>query len=129
VEREELADLDYCYVTTTGRRSGEPHTVEIWFALHADTLYVLSGGRDGSDWVRNLQAHPTVGLRLGDRDLITRARVVGPEEDEDDLARRLLLEKYTPRSGGDLTEWNRTALPIAIDVSALSAIEGTEPSG
>ena len=113
----ERADLDYCYVTTTGRRSGNPHTIEIWFAVRGDVVYLLSGGGDASDWVKNLRAHPTVGLRLGDRDLICRARIVeDPEEDE--RARRLLVEKYAPRSSGDLEEWRRTALPVAIELPA-----------
>jgi deazaflavin-dependent oxidoreductase (nitroreductase family) len=115
VDDGERADLDYCYVTTTGRRSGNPHTIEIWFALHGDVVYLLSGGGDANDWVKNLRAHPTVGLRLGDRDLICGARVVeDPEEDE--LARKLLTEKYVPRYSGDLQEWRRTALPVAIDL-------------
>ena len=44
----EPADLDYCYVTTTGRRSGNPHTIEIWFALHEGRVYLLSGGAEVS---------------------------------------------------------------------------------
>ncbi len=107
------ANLDYCYVTTTGRRSGNPHTIEIWFVRHGDVVYLLSGGGDANDWVKNLRAHPTVGLRLGDRDLICRARVV-EEPEEDELARRLLVEKYASRYAGDLEEWRRTALPVAI---------------
>ena len=107
--------LDYCYVTTKGRRSGKPHTIEIWFALHHKVVYLLSGGGEVSDWVRNLRTHPTVGLRLGERDMICRARVVA-DPDEDALARRLLLEKYTPRYSGDLAEWGRTALPIAVEL-------------
>jgi len=119
VDDGERADLDYCYVTTTGRRSGNPHTIEIWFALHGDVVYLLSGGGDANDWVKNLRAHPTVGLRLGDRDLICRARLVeDPEEDE--LARRLLTEKYVPRYSDDLQEWRRTALPVAIDLPGES---------
>src|SRR4029453_4300561 len=58
----------YCYLTTTGRVSGRPHTIEIWFALQDRTLYVLSGGGDRSDWVRNLLRHPEVSVRLGRRD-------------------------------------------------------------
>ncbi|HYJ70971.1 MAG TPA: nitroreductase/quinone reductase family protein [Actinomycetota bacterium] len=57
----------YCYLTTTGRVSGRPHTIEIWFALQDRTLYVLSGGGDRSDWVRNLLRHPEVSVRLGCR--------------------------------------------------------------
>jgi hypothetical protein len=44
VDRDEVAALEFCYVTTKGRRSGSPHTIEIWFALREDTVYVLSGG-------------------------------------------------------------------------------------
>ena len=109
------ADLDYCYVTTTGRRSGNPHTIEIWFAEQGDVVDLLSGSGDANDWVKNLRAHPMVGLRLGDRDMICRARVV-EDPDEDELARRLLMEKYVQRYSGDLDEWRRTALPVAIDL-------------
>jgi deazaflavin-dependent oxidoreductase (nitroreductase family) len=115
VERAELAALDYCYVTTTGRTSGRPHTIEIWFGLDGQTVYVLSGGGDASDWVKNILANPTVGLRLGDRDMICRARVV-TDPDEDARARGLLLEKYRARSTDDLESWGATALPVAIEL-------------
>lgn len=113
----DLDELDFCYVTTKGRRSGRPHTIEIWFALHRTVVYLLSGGGEGSDWVKNLRTHPTVGLRLGDRDMICRARVVADPEEEA-LARRLLLDKYGPRYPGELATWGSTALPIAIDLPA-----------
>ncbi len=109
------ASLDYCYLTTTGRRSGRPHTIEIWFALHGDRVYLLAGGGEASDWVRNVRREPTVGLRIGGHDFIARARVVEDPE-EDALARRLLLEKYGPRYGGDLEAWGRTALPVAVQL-------------
>ena len=117
----EPSELDYCYVTTTGRRTGSPHTIEIWFALHEDTVYLLSGGGEASDWVKNVRVDRTVGLRLGDRDMICRARIV-EDEQEDELARRLLVEKYAVRYADDLEEWSRTALPLAIELP--SAREG-----
>jgi deazaflavin-dependent oxidoreductase (nitroreductase family) len=115
VEDAELSELDFCYVTTTGRASGRPHTIEIWFALHEGRVYMLSGGGDASDWVKNIRVNPTVGLRIGDRDMICRAHVVQDKE-EDALARRLLVEKYQPRYTGDLEEWRRTSLPVAIEL-------------
>lgn len=30
----QLADETFRYLTTTGRISGRPHTIEIWFALN-----------------------------------------------------------------------------------------------
>jgi deazaflavin-dependent oxidoreductase (nitroreductase family) len=110
-----LASESYCYLTTTGRVSGEPREIEIWFGLDGDTLYMLSGGRDRSDWVRNLIREPEVRVRLGERDFEGRARIVS-DGDEDARARKLLLEKYSPGYGGDLSEWGETALPVAVDL-------------
>jgi hypothetical protein len=33
-----VADDDYCYLTTTGRRTARPHRIEIWYATEGDTL-------------------------------------------------------------------------------------------
>ena len=110
-----LASESYCYLTTTGRVSGEPREIEIWFGLDGDTLYMLSGGRDRSNWVKNLIREPEVTVRLGDRSFAGRARIVS-DGDEDARARRLLLEKYSPGYSGDLSEWGETALPVAVDL-------------
>jgi deazaflavin-dependent oxidoreductase (nitroreductase family) len=107
------ADLDYCYLTTTGRVTGRPHEIEIWFALHDDTLFVLSGGGERSDWVRNLIRDPHVSVRIGDDVRETTARVV-TDDDERELAGTLLVEKYRPRYSGDLTTWRQRSLPVAI---------------
>ncbi|MGH2641647.1 MAG: nitroreductase family deazaflavin-dependent oxidoreductase [Actinomycetota bacterium] len=109
-----LADLDYCYLTTTGRHSGEPHRIEIWFALVDGVVYLLSGGGDRSDWVRNLQVSPDVVLEIGGEKRTTKAWVVTDLE-EDALARSVIREKYRPRYRGDLDDWGRMSLPVAID--------------
>jgi len=57
-----FADERVCYLTTRGRVSGRPRRIEIWFALDGDTLYLLSGGRERSDWVKNLRKTPEVAL-------------------------------------------------------------------
>jgi deazaflavin-dependent oxidoreductase (nitroreductase family) len=117
---EDQGGAPFCYLTTTGRVSGRPHTIEIWFALQARTLYLLSGGGERSDWVRNLLRHPEVTVRLGRRDaagLPGRARVVERGSDEDELARGLVVAKYQPTYGGDLSGWRRSALPVAVDLA------------
>ncbi len=110
-----LADEDFCYLTTTGRVTGRPHEIEIWFALDGQTLYMLSGGRDGSDWVKNLQRTPEVTVRIANERFEGHARVV-EDAKEDELARRLLIEKYE-RNPGSLSNWRRTALPVAVDLA------------
>ena len=115
VDPRSLTDEDFCYLTTVGRVTGRPHEIEIWFALEGHTLYMLSGGRDRSDWVKNLRHNPKVTVRIGGERFEGRARVVEGME-EDDLARRLLVEKYE-REPGSLANWRRTALPVAVDLA------------
>lgn len=114
---EQRADDAFCYLTTTGRRSGRPHRIEIWFAVHDGRVYLLAGGRERSDWVRNLRASRRVTVQLGDETHAGTARVLESGTDEDRLARQLLVAKYTPVED-DLDEWGRTALPVAIDFPA-----------
>jgi deazaflavin-dependent oxidoreductase (nitroreductase family) len=110
-----MADEDYCYLTTTGRSSGRPHTIEIWFGLTGSTLYLLAGGGDRADWVKNLRRSPDVTVKIQETVFPGTARVIGAV-DEDGHARALLVEKYQPRDRDDLTDWGRRALPIAIDL-------------
>jgi len=104
-----------CQLTTIGRRSGRPHTIENWFAEHGGRLYLLSGGQLRSDWVKNLIANPAVQLRAGDRTLSGHAQLV-TDPAEDALARRLLDAKYHGwHEGQPLTDWALTATPVRID--------------
>lgn len=110
-----LAKQSFCYVTTIGRRSGKEHEIEIWFAARDRTIYLLSGGGAKADWVKNLQAHPDVQVRIDKSRFEGTARVVD-DPDEESWARAALLEKYQSGYGGDLTKWSQSALPVAIDL-------------
>jgi deazaflavin-dependent oxidoreductase (nitroreductase family) len=111
----EVADDDFCYVMTRGRRTGRPHEIEIWFALDRTTLYLLSGGGDRADWVRNLRAEPAITVRLRERTYEATARVVA-EGDESETGRRLVFDKYQPRYEGSLERWRWESLLVALDV-------------
>jgi deazaflavin-dependent oxidoreductase (nitroreductase family) len=112
-----LKNEDYCYLTTTGRVTGKPHEIEIWFGLNEGTLYLLSGGMDGSDWVKNLLKNSSVTVRIAKHTFHAAARVV-TEEKEETMARYLLAEKYQEwENGKTLSEWARTALVVGIDLS------------
>jgi deazaflavin-dependent oxidoreductase (nitroreductase family) len=112
-----LAGEDFCYLTTTGRVTGRPHEIEIWFALvpQRRVLYMLSGGGDRSDWVKNLRRDPDVEVRIAGERYSGRAREARDAE-ENELARRLLVEKYES-SPGRLENWRRSALPVVVDLT------------
>lgn len=107
---------DYCYLSTTGRRTGQVHRIEIWYARAGDTLYLLADVGEGADWVRNLQAEPAVTVELDGVTHRASARVVA-DPSESSTARTSVFEKYQSRYDGDLTSWRETALPVAIDLA------------
>lgn len=60
------ADDSVCRFVTTGRRSGQPHDIEIWFGVVDGEIGLISGNGPTADWYRNALAHPAVELRLGE---------------------------------------------------------------
>ena len=114
-----LAGEQYCYLTTTGRRTGRAHTIEIWFAAQPEsvTLYMLAGGRERADWVRNIGADPAVQIRVANQEFRGHGRVV-TDPQEEQLARSLVVKKYYGRDRVHSTGWEAESLPIAIDLSS-----------
>lgn len=80
------------------------------------TIYVLAGGRERADWVRNVMVDPAVEVRLGEREGRATGRMVEEDTGEDGLARRLLVARYQTPGTSDLESWGRTALPVAFDL-------------
>ena len=110
-----LSKEDFCYLTTNGRVSGRPHQIEIWFGAQNSSIYLMAGGH-GSDWVKNLLKDPNVTVRIAKHDFKGMARLVKNEQEEM-KARNMLADKYKEREDdGSLSEWARTALPVAIDL-------------
>ena len=108
------ADDSVCHLQTTGRRSGRPRTIEIWFATDGERIYLLAGGRDRAHWVRNLRVEPRVRVRIGGQTLEGTARVIEGEEREP-IARRMLAAKYQGWTDGrPLSSWAAGSLPVEI---------------
>ena len=115
----DLESQPFCYVTTTGRVSGRPHTIEIWFAHRDGTIYMLADDGRRADWVRNLEAAPGVTVRVGDNEVPGAGRVV-TDGGEARMARDSVFAKYQPGYSGDLADWRESALPVAVDLVARS---------
>ena len=84
----------YLYLTTTGRRTGRPREIEIWFTQRAGRYYLVAEHRERAQWVQNLRAAPRVAVRVGRRSFAAHARVVDAKA-EPELARavKTLSEK------------------------------------
>ena len=86
----------FLYLTTTGRRSGLPREIEIWFTERDGRYYLIAEHRDSAHWVRNIQAQSGVRVRVGERRFEGTARLVD-DEAEPELSRAVKAlsdEKY-----------------------------------
>lgn len=65
-------------LTTTGRRSGQPRTVEIWW-FRVDGRFVITGTPGRRDWLANVLEQPRVIIGVDGQDL---SATVTPVDDE-----------------------------------------------
>jgi deazaflavin-dependent oxidoreductase (nitroreductase family) len=72
----ESGEAECLHLTTTGRRSGQPREIEIWFTAHEGRYYLIAEHGERADWVRNLRADPRVRVCVDGHAFAARARVV-----------------------------------------------------
>ena len=106
----------YCYLTTTGRNTGQEHTIEIWFAAEpgSSTIYMLAGSGLRADWVKNIGVNAEVRVKVGQQTLEGKGRVI-TDQSEELLARHLIVAKYYHRDEVNASGWEAKSLPVAID--------------
>lgn len=117
---EAHGSAEHAYLTTTGRASRQPHTVELWYWDAGDRIWFLAGidppivqGRP--DWLRNLAADTQVTVRIGGQVSYGTAAVVGEPSAEADEARRRIAAKYMRWSPGDpLPRWQRDGVAVVV---------------
>jgi deazaflavin-dependent oxidoreductase (nitroreductase family) len=69
-------EAEFLDLTTTGRRSGQPREIEIWFTRHEGRYYLIAEHRDQANWVQNLRANPQVHIRVAGSRIEATARVM-----------------------------------------------------
>ena len=89
-------DIDreqYLYLTSRGRKSGEPREIEIWFTHHNGRFYVIAE-YETAHWLQNVRANPEVEVRVRDRRFRALARVLSPESDLSQTIAERSRKKY-----------------------------------
>ena len=100
-----------CRLVATGRTSGEPREIRIWFSAVGDRLFLLSQDQERAHWVRNVVAEPRVTLRIGEHAFAGVASVLDRSDADDAIARETFAAKYGTKY---LRKFLRDALPVAI---------------
>ena len=91
-----LSRIKYLYLTTTGRITGQPREIEIWFVVSEGKLYILAEHFHKAQWVKNIERDPRVRVRVGKREFEATARVLDRRRDAEawKTAQQLEIEKY-----------------------------------
>ncbi len=93
---DRLGQAPYLYLTTTGRKTGLPREIEIWFVSHGGRLYVLAERFHSAQWVRNIARNPRVRVRVEGEEREAVAAILDPARDAEEwrTAQRLARDKY-----------------------------------
>jgi len=94
----------FLYLVTTGRVSGTPHKIEIWFVEYDGCAYLCSGKGTNADWVQNIQQDAAVQFATGttpdDHAPLQAGRaVIVTDADEITAVKRLFDAKYDWSNG------------------------------
>jgi deazaflavin-dependent oxidoreductase (nitroreductase family) len=76
-----VSESEFLYLTTTGRRSGQPRQIEIWFTERDGRYYLVAEHGEQAGWVRNLRTDSRVTVRVGNREFSANAHVVDAATD------------------------------------------------
>jgi deazaflavin-dependent oxidoreductase (nitroreductase family) len=89
-------ETEFLYLTTTGRRSGQPRQIEIWFTERDGRYYVIAEHLWDTQWVQNIVADPRVRVRVRDQEFEALARVINAarEPDAHEAVQQLSEHKY-----------------------------------
>src|SRR4051812_5594601 len=83
----------FIYITTTGRKTGLPREIEIWFVEFDGLIYILAEHGFKTQWVQNILQNPQISVRLGDQQWKASGRVLDPEKDAERYLKVRELEK------------------------------------
>jgi len=114
LERDRTIDI-----TTTGRQSGRPRRLEIWFHNLDGRIYItgLPGRRD---WYANIVANPEFTFHLKQTvqaDLPGRARPIADEQERRDVLERI-LERLD--RADQLERWMQEAPLVEVELDGTS---------
>ena len=96
------------YLTTIGRKTKKPRTIEIWFVVSQQRFYLIAEHGRKAQWVRNLQANAEATIQIGQHQFLTRGRILDDARDYEEwqAVADLSRQKYGWGEG----------LPVALDM-------------
>ena len=100
-------------LTTTGRKTGKPHTVEVWFAI-ADGLVYLSHEGERTDWMKNIAENGQVEAKIGALTFKGGAKITEAGASRERGKKALYHKYYGPGKQEVIDDWFSLSMVIEI---------------
>ena len=99
--KDRLSHVNEIEITVTGRKSGRPITLPIWFVSENGTLYLLPVKGSDTQWYKNALKNPAMRIKAGTaEDQVT----VTPVSDAKEVS--TVIEKFRAKYGpGDVKKY------------------------
>jgi deazaflavin-dependent oxidoreductase (nitroreductase family) len=94
----------HIYLTTVGRNTKKPHTVELWFAVVEGNVYLSHEGAN-TDWMKNILADDHVEFRIRDHRFRGRAKILENGESFEIGKNALYLKYYGKATKNKIDNW------------------------
>ena len=98
--RSGLQNDNLIEITVTGRSSGRPISLPIWFALDGNTLYLIPVKGSETEWYKNLRKRPSIQLSAHGKTLTASARFLTDQAHLDQV-----LEKFRDKYGRNVKSY------------------------
>lgn len=106
-----LRDTNEVELTTTGRKSGQESSRPIWFVEEGDKILLLPVSGSKSNWYRNVEKTPTIGLAADGTELQVDAK---PTEDPSTVGH--VVEVFGDKYGADRVKEYYPGVDAAVEV-------------
>jgi deazaflavin-dependent oxidoreductase (nitroreductase family) len=118
-----VAKEKYIHLTTTGRKTGNPHTVELWFAMAGQKIYLSHEGAY-TDWMKNVLEDGRVEFEIGKIQFKGNARIAERGQVFDLGKHALYLKYYGKADEETINDWFSES--TVIEISVIDEAQGAK---
>ena len=113
---DRVAGEKHIYLTTRGRKTGHPHTVQLMFALAGKKIYLSHEGAC-TDWMKNILKDSRVEFKIGNVQFRGNARIAKTGEIFE-TGKHALYHKYYGQADEDtINDWFSESTVIEITMT------------
>ena len=119
MDTAKIANEKHVYLTTRGRKTGNPHTVQLMFAVAGEKIYLSHEGTY-TDWMKNILKDSRVEFKIGKTQFKGNARIAKTGEIFE-TGKHALYQKYYGKADEDtINDWFSES--TIIEISMISRV-------